>query len=226
MSTGVIRGTDMLKRLTEVPRIRGNLIVISGPSGSGKNSALAAVRSKVPDLVYSISATTRRPREDEIDGVHYFFLTREEFLAMKDAGAFLETAEFCGNLYGTPRSFVEGKLDAGEDVIMDIEIRGADQVRAKMPDAVTIFLMPPSLAELEARLAKRGADSPEATRRRLRKAIEEIPAVLKYDYVVLNYDLEQAAEQIRSIIVAERARVGRCDCEHFIRGFEMESQIF
>ncbi len=104
----------MLKRLTEVPRIRGNLIVISGPSGSGKNSALAAVRSKVPDLVYSVSATTRRPREGEIDGVHYFFLTREEFLAMKDAGgAFLETAEFCGNLYGTPRSFVEGKLDAG-----------------------------------------------------------------------------------------------------------------
>jgi guanylate kinase len=224
MLTGAIRGTDMLKQLREVPRIRGNLIVISGPSGSGKDSVLAMVRQEVPDLAYSVSATTRPPREGEVDGVHYFFLTREEFLARKEAGEFLETAEFCGNLYGTPRSFVEGKLGVGEDVIMDIEIRGADQVRSAMPDAVAVFLMPPSLAELKARLGKRGADSPEATRRRLRKAVEEIPAVLRYDYVVLNYDLEQAAEEIRSIIVAERARVGKCDCDRLVRGFQMESR--
>lgn len=214
----------MLKQLRDVPRIRGNLIVISGPSGSGKDSVLAVVRKEVRDLEYSVSSTTRSPREGEVDGVHYFFLTREEFLARKEAGEFLETAEFCGNLYGTPRSFVEEKLDLGEDVIMDIEIIGADQVRSAMPDAVAIFLMPPSLAELEARLGKRGADSPEATRRRLRKAAEEIPAVLRYDYVVLNYDLEQAAEEIRAIIVAERARVGKCDCDKLVRGFQMESR--
>jgi len=207
----------------EFPRTRGNLIVISGPSGSGKNSVLARVRDSVPNLTYSISATTRAPREGELDGVHYFFAKHDEFVLMMEAGEFLETAEFCGNYYGTPRSLVERSLSAGEDVIMDIEIRGADQVRAAMPDAVFIFLVPPSYAELRARIERRGSESREAVERRLAKAVEEIPAVFRYDYVVMNYDLNRAVDQIRSIILAERARVSKCDCGSFVRRFAPES---
>jgi guanylate kinase len=207
----------------EFPRTRGNLIVISGPSGSGKNSVLARVRQGVPNLTYSVSATTRAPREGELDGVHYFFVKHDEFVSRMEAGDFLETAEFCGNYYGTPRSLVERSLSAGDDVIMDIEIRGADQVRAAMPGAVFIFLVPPSYAELRARIERRGSESPEAVERRLAKAVEEIPAVFRYDYVVMNYDLGQAVDQIRSIILAERARVSRCDCGSFVRRFAPES---
>ncbi len=207
----------------EFPRTRGNLIVISGPSGSGKNSVLARVRDSVPNLTYSVSATTRAPREGELDGVHYFFVKHDEFVLMMEADEFLETAEFCGNYYGTPRSLVERSLSAGEDVIMDIEIRGADQVRAAMPDAVFIFLVPPSYAELRARIERRGSESAEAVERRLAKAVEEIPAVFRYDYVVMNYDLNRAVDQIRSIILAERARVSKCDCGSFVRRFAPES---
>ncbi|MBP7784822.1 MAG: guanylate kinase [Firmicutes bacterium] len=205
------------------PRTRGNLIVISGPSGSGKNSVLARVRESVPNLTYSISATTRAPREGELDGVHYFFVKHDEFVLRMEAGEFLEMAEFCGNYYGTPRSLIERSLSAGEDVIMDIEIRGADQVRAAMPDAVFIFLVPPSYAELRARIERRGSESREAVERRLAKAVEEIPAVFRYDYVVMNHDLNRAVDQIRSIILAERARVSRCDCACFVRRFASES---
>jgi len=205
------------------PRTRGNLIVISGPSGSGKNSVLARVRESVPNLTYSISATTRAPREGELDGVHYFFVKHDEFVLRMEAGEFLEMAEFCGNYYGTPRSLIERSLSAGEDVIMDIEIRGADQVRAAMPDAVFIFLVPPSYAELRARIERRGSESREAVERRLAKAVEEIPAVFRYDYVVMNYDLNRAVDQIRSIILAERARVSKCDCGSFVRRFAPES---
>ena len=195
--------------------------MISGPSGSGKNSVLARVRQSVPNLTYSVSVTTRAPRECELDGVHYFFVKHDEFVSRMEAGEFLETAEFCGTYYGTPR-LVERSLSAGEDVIMDIEIRGADQVRAAVSDAVFIFLVPPSYAELRARIERRGSESPEAVERRLAKAVEEIPAVFRYDYVVMNYDLGQAADQIRSIILAERARVARCDCGSFVRRFAPE----
>ena len=217
------RGCEMSVEHVEFPRTRGTLIVISGPSGSGKNSVLAKVRQSVPDLAYSVSATTRAPRNGEIDGVHYFFISHDEFVSRMEAGGFLETAEFCGNYYGTPRSMVDSRLSAGEDVIMDIEIRGADQVRAAMPDAVFIFLMPPSLAELRVRIERRGSESPEAVERRLAKAVEEIPAVFRYDYVVLNRNLDHAARQISAIILAERARVSRCECGCFVRRFAPDS---
>lgn len=204
---------------SELPRTRGNLIVVSGPSGSGKNSILALVRQSLPGLTYSVSATTRSPRKGEVDGVHYFFLDRDEFASRLGSGGFLEHAEFCGNMYGTPRAFVEEKLAAGQDVIMDIEIRGADQVRESMPDAVFIFLMPPSLEELRSRIERRGSEPADVIDQRLNKAMVEIPEVFRYDYVVLNQNLEEAAARVRSIILAERSRVAKCDCEGFIRSF-------
>lgn len=204
---------------SELPRTRGNLIVVSGPSGSGKNSILALVRQSLPGLTYSVSATTRSPRKGEVDGVHYFFLDRDEFASRLGSGGFLEHAEFCGNMYGTPRAFVEEKLAAGQDVIMDIEIRGADQVRESMPGAVFIFLMPPSLEELRSRIERRGSEPADVIDQRLNKAMVEIPEVFRYDYVVLNQNLEEAAARVRSIILAERSRVAKCDCEGFIRSF-------
>ncbi|MCR4426003.1 MAG: guanylate kinase [Firmicutes bacterium] len=209
---------------TELLRTRGNVFVLSGPSGSGKNTILARLRETVPGLAYSVSATTRSPREGEIHGRDYFFLTREEFVARAEAGEFLETAEFCGNLYGTPRTFIEHRLQAREDVILDIEIRGADQIRQAMPEAVFIFLMPPSLAELRARVDRRGKDSPEAVKRRMQKAVEETQAVVRYDYVVMNSDLESAVDCVRAIIVAERCRVSRWTCESFVQGLREESE--
>jgi len=199
-----------------IPRTRGTLFVVSGPSGSGKNSILALVRQSMPDLVYSISATTRSPRRNEVDGVHYWFISREEFAERLAHDGFLEHAEFCGHLYGTPRAHVEEALASGKDVIMDIETRGAQQVREAMPDAVLIFLMPPSIEELRNRITKRGTESPEVIGERLRKATEEIPLVFRYDYVVLNQNLEEAAAMVRAIILAERSRVAKCDCAAFI----------
>lgn len=213
----------MLSKHNMFPRTRGNLVVISGPSGSGKNTVLGRVLQTVPDLAYSISATTRLPREGEVDGRSYFFLEKDEFLAQRETGGFLETAEFCGNCYGTPRAFVEERLAAGEDVIMDIEIQGAEQVKQSMPEAVFIFLMPPSFAELHARIEHRGADSPEAIERRLRRAVDEVSTVVRYDYVVLNSDVDTATRQVEAIIMAERARVTRCACDSFVRGFEEEA---
>ncbi|MEA4882897.1 MAG: guanylate kinase [Clostridia bacterium] len=200
-----------------MPRTRGNLIVLSGPSGSGKNSVLARVRAEVPGLAYSISATTRAPRIGESNGLNYFFLSRGAFEARMEQGGFLETAEFCGNLYGTPKAFVDEKLAAGEDVIMDIEISGAIQVRRSMPEAIFVFLMPPSIAELRARIERRGSESREAIERRLAVAVQEVREVFRYDYVVLNSDLASAVERVKAIILAERARVPRCDCEGHIR---------
>lgn len=216
----------MVDRAAELPRTRGNLFVVSGPSGSGKNSILALVRQSLPDLTYSISATTRAPRRNEVDGVHYSFLTKEEFAERLRGGGFLEHAEYCGHSYGTPRAFVEDKLCAGKDVIMDIEIRGADQVRIAMPEAVFIFLMPPSIEELANRIRRRGTESAEAMEQRLKKATEEIPSVFRYDYVVLNQNLEEAASRVRSIILAERSRVAKCDCAAFICSISRQNNPF
>lgn len=138
----------------------------------------------------------------------------------------MEHAEYCGHSYGTPRAFVEDKLCAGKDVIMDIEIRGADQVRIAMPEAVFIFLMPPSIEELANRIRRRGTESAEAMEQRLKKATEEIPSVFRYDYVVLNQNLEEAASRVRSIILAERSRVAKCDCAAFICSISRQNNPF
>jgi len=192
-------------------RRHGFLVVLSGPSGAGKNTLLNAVLPRVPDLKYSVSATTRPPRPGEVHGVDYFFLNDREFDAMIAAGELLEWAEFAGFRYGTPRRFVEESLAQGLTVITDIDIQGARQIKRNMPSGVFVFLLPPSMAELQRRLHQRGTDSSEAIDRRLKIALEEVAAIVDYDYWILNNDLEEACEQLVAIIRAERAKVSRTD---------------
>lgn len=203
----------------QIKRTRGLLIVLSGPSAAGKNTLLSGLMERFTDIKYSVSATTRAPRPGEEEGVNYYFLTREEFERRAAHGEFLEWAEFCGNLYGTPRKYVEEVLASGQDIIMDIDIQGAEQVRKAMPEAVSVFLMPPSVEELRKRIVKRGKDSEEAIRQRLSQVDREIQAVFDYDYVILNDDLERAVGRLVSIILAERSRVPRCDLAGFICRF-------
>ena len=190
---------------------RGFLVILSGPSGAGKNTVLDAVLKRCPDVVYSVSATTRPRRPMEVDGRDYFFLTREEFERRIAAGEFLEWAEFCGHLYGTPLSYVQASLARGEVVVMDIDIKGARQVRQKMPEAILVFLLPPTMAELEKRLRGRSSDSDAAIERRLKAALEELQAGVEYDYVICNDEVERAAAKLEAIITAERCRVGRSE---------------
>jgi guanylate kinase len=187
----------------------GFLVVLSGPSGVGKNTVLNAVLSQMPDLKYSVSVTTRPPRPGEVHGRDYFFVTDEEFDRLVQDDRLLEWAEFVGHRYGTPREYIEQCLRSGYTVIMDIDIQGARQIRQKMPEAVLVFLWPPSLEELSRRIRERGTDSEAAVSRRLAWARQELEAVRDYDYVIVNDDVEKAAAQLRSIVVAERCRVSR-----------------
>ncbi len=185
---------------------KGLLIVLSGPSGVGKGTVCAALRQKTTDLVYSVSATTRSPRPGEVDGVNYFFKTREEFERMIEQDELLEWAEYVGNYYGTPAKFVQEQLDQGKDVFLEIEVQGAMKVKQKFPDAVFIFLAPPSLAELEKRITGRGTDDDEVIRRRMQVARDEIKLMEEYDYIVVNDQIDCACRRIMSIIEAEHCR--------------------
>ena len=190
-------------------RRQGILFVLSGPSGVGKGTVCNVLRSMVPDLVYSVSATTRPPRSGEVDGVNYFFKTREEFEAMIRRGELLEWAEYVGAYYGTPRAFVEENLASGKDVILEIEVQGARQVKQKFPEGVFIFLLPPTLRELRKRIENRGTESRESMLRRLGMAQEEMRCFADYDYAVINDKPELAGERIRAIMEAERHRTQR-----------------
>lgn len=190
---------------------RGFLVVLSGPSGVGKNTVLNAVLPEVPDLHYSVSVTTRAPRPGEVHGRDYFFVTDEEFDEMIRTGRLLEWAEFVGRRYGTPRDYIERCLDEGLTVIMDIDIQGARQIRERMKEAILVFLWPPSMQELSRRIHGRGQDSQDVITRRLSWARQELEAVTEYDYVIVNDDLEKAAAELRAIIIAERCRVRRTD---------------
>lgn len=187
----------------------GLLIVLSGPSGVGKGTVCSALRKCTDDIVYSVSVTTRKPRANEIDGVHYFFKSREAFERMIEEGAFLEWAEYMGNYYGTPRPFVEEKLRAGRDVLLEIEVQGALKVKQKFPQGVFIFLAPPSMQVLKERIAGRGTETAESMAGRLSIAEREMDLLRQYDYVVVNERVEQACKRILSIIEAERCRVER-----------------
>jgi len=187
---------------------KGTLFVFSGPSGTGKGTILSKYFEKYTDdsLVYSISATTRQPREGEVDGVNYHFKTKEEFQSMIDNDEFLEWANFCGNYYGTPKKQIEKLLSEGIDVILEIETVGAFNIKERCPDAVMIFVLPPSLTELKHRLKGRATESDEALETRFSIAKGEIELSYKYDYIILNDTLTQAVKDFRTILNAQRLK--------------------
>ncbi len=177
----------------------GRLYIIAGCSGVGKGTLLNLFLKKNPEIKLSISATTRTPREGEVDGVNYFFISKDEFLASIKNNEFLEWAEFSGNYYGTKKNFVEKTLNQGRDVILEIEVKGAEQVKSKMPQAVTIFIMPPSIDTLEERLRGRHTENEETIQKRLNEADREIQAGKKFDYRIINDNLEEALENLQKI---------------------------
>ncbi|MBQ3275644.1 MAG: guanylate kinase [Oscillospiraceae bacterium] len=179
---------------------RGTLLVLSGPSGVGKSTVLRKVMAGREDMAFSVSATTRAPRPGEEEGVDYFFVTRERFDEMVADGELLEHAEFVGNCYGTPRSQVEKRLESGITVVLDIEVQGASQVKALMPEALTVFLAPPSLEALEQRLRGRGTETEEKIRSRLETARRELLLAPTYDFTVVNDDADRAASELAEIL--------------------------
>ncbi|TLS49972.1 guanylate kinase [Paenibacillus antri] len=185
---------------------KGLLLVLSGPSGVGKGTLCNRLRALSPELVYSVSATTRKPREGEIDGVNYFFKTHEQFRAMIEAGELLEWAEYVGNYYGTPKSFVQQTIDQGKDIILEIDVQGAMQVKERFPEAIFIFVLPPSLEELQKRIVGRGTESESSIRSRMAAAAEELKLMEHYDYAVVNDVLETACNRVQSIIAAEHCK--------------------
>ncbi|QDS33473.1 guanylate kinase [Brevibacillus brevis] len=188
---------------------RGLLLVLSGPAGVGKGTVCKALREVMPDLVYSVSATTRQPRPGEVEGVNYFFKSQEEFKRMIEEDALLEWAEYVGNYYGTPRQFVDDMLNEGRDVILEIEVQGALQVKESFPQGTFLFLAPPDLNELENRIVGRGTESQEIIRKRMEVARAEIELMDHYDYVVVNDVIESACDRIQAIIAAEHLKKDR-----------------
>jgi guanylate kinase len=180
--------------------VRGRLIVVSGPSGAGKSTLIKASLEAVPELAYSVSATTRGPRPGEVDGKDYIFLSREEFERWIEEDRFLEWAEYSGNLYGTPEQKVEELLDEGKSVILEIELQGARQVRRKRPDAVMVFVRAPSLEETRRRLTGRATETEEALESRLATAVWEVAARDEFDYEVVNEDRDKARKDIIEIM--------------------------
>ena len=189
---------------------KGLLIVISGPSGVGKGTVRKALFEREGhDLTYSISMTTRKPREGEVNGEDYYFVSYEEFERQIAIGNLLEYAKFVGNYYGTPYDKIEEQLNKGHEVVLEIEVQGAMQVKEKMPDAVFIFIAPPSYKALSDRLHRRGTESEEVIKERLDKAEREIGIAPHYDYIVINDDVDNAADRIMAIIRAEHAKCSR-----------------
>lgn len=189
---------------------RGTLVVLSGPSGTGKGTVCTVVRNHLGDAVrYSISATTRKPRTGEEHGREYFFFTKEDFEALRDQNGFLEWAQVYDNYYGTPRAFVEEVLASGKDCILEIDPQGALQVRKATDEAVLVFIAPPSLEELRSRLTGRGTESAEEVEKRLSCAESELAYRDKYDYIIINDDVETAAAKMEAILLAEKCRSAR-----------------
>lgn len=188
---------------------KGVLLVVSGPSGAGKGTICSMLREQLPDLGYSVSVTTRQPRTGEVDGVNYFFKTVDEVKEMISRDELLEYAEVYGNYYGTPRDYVMKQLEAGKDVLLEIDIQGALQVKKRFPEGVFVFIVPPSLDELSARIYKRGTDSEDVIKRRLASAASELTYAAEYDYIIVNDVAEKAANKVLTIMEAERYRVAR-----------------
>ena len=188
---------------------KGVLIIVSAPSGCGKSTILHRLMEKREKLCFSVSATTRAPRTGEVDGVDYFFITREKFEEMVENGEFLEHAEYVGNCYGTPKAAVDDKLNEGYDVYLDIEVQGAMQIKAQRPETLMIFVMPPSLEELERRLITRGTDSMDVIRGRLQQAQEEFKLREQFDFTVVNDEVERVVDEISEIIDAHKKEINK-----------------
>lgn len=181
---------------------KGVLIVVSGFAGTGKGTLMKELLSQYDNYVLSVSATTRLPRPGEVDGVHYFFCDKSRFEQMIADQELLEHAQYVGNYYGTPRAFVESQRELGKDVILEIEIQGALEIKKKYPEAVLLFVMPPSATELKRRLVNRGTETPEVIEQRLQRANEEAKGIENYDYIVINDDLEECVKELHGIIQA------------------------
>jgi len=194
---------------TETNAGRGILFVVSSPSGGGKGTLIQRVLKRVPNLSYSVSFTTRAPRNGEVNGREYFFVSPENFEAMVSAGEFLEWAHVHGKLYGTASKQVSHEIAEGRDIVLEVDVQGAASVRTLMADSVSIFILPPSFEILRERLRARGTDSPEELDLRLRRAPDELKDYSAFEYVILNDDVDRAANQMAAIIHAERARLRR-----------------
>ena len=199
---------------------KGRLFVISGPSGTGKGTICKEL-VKDNKIMLSVSMTTRKPREGEVHGVNYFFASKEDFLKKVEEGGFLEYAEVFGNYYGTPKMEVLELLDKGIDVLLEIDVQGALQIKEVYPDAVLVFILPPTLKELRNRLSGRGTETPEVVERRLGEAVKEISYVMQYDYVVINDTLEEAIDKVRVVIRAAHYGVNS-EVRRIVKEYEEE----
>ncbi|HEY5883108.1 MAG TPA: guanylate kinase [Pyrinomonadaceae bacterium] len=206
---------------------RGILFVVSSPSGGGKGTLIQRVLKKIPDLSYSVSFTTRAPRSGEVNGRDYFFVSREKFEEMAAANEFLEWANVHGKLYGTSSKQVFEEIAGGRDIILEVDVQGAASVRSLVPDSVSVFILPPSFEILKQRLESRGTDSPEELELRLRNAPGELKDYSAYHYLILNDNMDQAAEQLASIVYAERARLVRQEpkVRHVVQAFNSNTTI-
>lgn len=203
---------------------KGVLTVVSGFSGAGKGTVMKRLIQKYDDYALSISVTTRNPREGERDGIEYFFKTKEEVEAMIENDEFLEYARYVDNYYGTPRFYVEEMLAKGKNVILEIEIQGAMQIKAKNQEAVLVFVTPPSFEELRNRLVGRGTETADVIESRLKRASEEAEGMPSYDYILVNDQVEDCVDRLHQIILSERARAQRN--EEFINTIQQEARIF
>ena len=203
---------------------KGVLIVISGFSGAGKGTLVKKLLQTYDEYALSVSMTTRQPREGEEDGVAYFFTDKEHFEENIKKDGFIEYAQYCGNYYGTPRAYVEDQLKAGKNVILEIEIQGALQIKKKFPESLLLFVTPPSAAELERRLKGRGTETLDVIEKRLSRASEESEGIEAYDYIVVNDDLDQCVQELHSLVdAARKAPIRRMD---FIKEIREELKVF
>ena len=200
---------------------KGLLLVVSGPSGAGKGTICKALLNKNDQIKLSVSATTRKPRTGEVDGVNYFFIEKEKFTQMIEEGEFLEYAQIYDNFYGTPKAAIMECLEKGQDVILEIEMQGASQIKEVCPDGVFIFVLPPSLEELKNRIVGRGTETAEEIEKRFSCAFDEINKIVDYDYFIVNDDVEKSVKQVEGIILSEKNKVTRYK-DSIIRKFKKE----
>jgi guanylate kinase len=214
----------MKMRIRERPMNKGILVVVSGFSGAGKGTVMKRLMEKYDDYALSVSATTRKPRPGEEDGREYFFRTRDEFEKLIEEDALLEYARYVENYYGTPRSYVEEQLQAGRNVILEIEIQGAMKIKEKIPEALLVFVTPPTVEELERRLTGRGTETAQVIADRLARASEEAEGMGQYDYILVNDTVEECVDHLHQIIVSEHSRVSRN--AEFIADIQKQTKAF